>query len=678
VSSAFWAPALVTDDRGHVSFAFTAPDNLTAFRLMAAAADMSDRFGAGELRLTVSKPLMATPALPRFLDAGDTASVGVVIHNNTDRAGTATVTAKAIGVALSAATQSVAVPANGTARVRFAATASDSAAATLTFAVAMNGERDGFEVVMPMRRPRIVETRTLGEGRLIANQQTAVPFAITTGAIASESQLVVTVDRTGLGDLEPSLRYLVEYPYGCLEQTLSRFIPLVEAKDLARSLDLDSLPATKVDAFLKAGVAKVVRHQQGDGNFSLWPQSQTYPQLTVYAMWGLREAKKAGVAVPADTMTRGMKALTDWVHGGGPLKPDGDGATAAMTAWLLASDGHADAGLDAKLYDLRAGLPKWGLAFLYRALAAAKADPKMLAEVDRALFASATDDGGAMFLHEPAGDDFFYMNSDVRATAMALDALLEVAPKDPRIEKLAAGLKAHRAPSGAWGSTQENLWGLVALADYARHATAGDADVAIEAGGKTLSKMHLTGGAIDLVRAPVSALTGGMLHVTASGALHYSVRLVESRRDDRGATSHGLTIAREYLDPTGAPIKGAKVGDTITVRVTVTSDADRRWIALDDPLPAGLEAQNPRLAADVDVSAKPLPGQAGWTWDYQEVRDDDVRWFADYLPKGTYVLAYKARATIDGAFAAPSAHVEAMYDAGVTARTAAGTLAVTR
>ena len=58
---------------------------------MAVAADIGDRFGAGEQRLTVNKPLMAAPALPRFLRSGDAASVGIVVHNDTDTAGTATV-----------------------------------------------------------------------------------------------------------------------------------------------------------------------------------------------------------------------------------------------------------------------------------------------------------------------------------------------------------------------------------------------------------------------------------------------------------------------------------------------------------------------------------------------------------------------------------------------------------
>jgi len=108
------------------------------------------------------------------------------------------------------------------------------------------------------------------------------------------------------------------------------------AKDLAQTLYDASLHGTKMDQFIKAGVAKVIRHQQGDGLFSLWPQSQTYPHLAAYALWGLTVAQKAGVEVPADTFDRGIRGLVQWTNGAGNLKPDGSAGAAAMGAYVMA------------------------------------------------------------------------------------------------------------------------------------------------------------------------------------------------------------------------------------------------------------------------------------------------------------------------------------------------------
>ena len=76
VATAFWTPALVTGADGTAQVSFAAPDNLTAFRLMAVAADKGDRFGSGEARFTINKPLQAMPALPRFLSLGDQVAGG--------------------------------------------------------------------------------------------------------------------------------------------------------------------------------------------------------------------------------------------------------------------------------------------------------------------------------------------------------------------------------------------------------------------------------------------------------------------------------------------------------------------------------------------------------------------------------------------------------------------------
>ncbi|HSK01316.1 MAG TPA: MG2 domain-containing protein [Kofleriaceae bacterium] len=685
VASAYWAPMLVTDERGEIAFAFKAPDNLTAFRLMAVAADVGERFGAGERRLTVNQPLMAAPALPRFLRAGDAASVGVVVHNHTDAAGTATVTAKATGATLDAMSQRAWVPANGSVRVRFAAKASEQAAATFEFAVAMGAERDAVRVTLPVDRPRVIDRRLVATQRLAAGEAWSGSLGVGADVLRGESTLSVTVDRSGVGDLAPSLRSLVEYPYGCLEQTMSRFLPLVAAKDLAKTLDDPTLQGTKAAAFIRAGLEKVLRHQQGDGLFSLWPESQTYPHLTAYALWGLTVAQRAGEPVPADALDRGVAALAAWANGAGNLRPDGDGATIAMAAYVMALRGKPDAGLNARLYALRGGLPKWGLAFLLRAMKLAKADPAEIAELQKVIAAGITvRDGRATVSERSSYDHAPYMSSDVRAAAMTLAALLEVEPQSPLIDPLAAGLKAARDRTGAWGSTQENLWSLVALAQYGRRSAGGDTTVTITAGGKQLARRKLAGGGVATITASLGALAGDDLQISTDHGGVISARVTEARVDAGATVANGFAIARRYTDAAGKEVTSFAAGDVVTVKLTVTADQARRWVALVDPIPAGFEVMNPKLAAG--GVAQPAAGAASsrpsyWrsvAWDHQEMRDDRVLWFADHMRAGTFELEYQARATIDGTFTAMPATIEAMYEPELRARTARARVTVTK
>ncbi len=691
VASAYWAPMLVTDERGEIAFTFIAPENLTAFRLMAVAASSSDQFGSGELRLTVNKPVMAAPALPRFLRSGDAASVGIVIHNHTDKAANAVVTAKADGATLDATTQTVAVPANGSARVRFATKASDNAAATFEFSVVAGpgkADRDAVRVTVPIDRPRVIDHRLLVEQQLGKNGTWSGKLDVAGDVLRKESLLTISVDRTGVGDLAPGLRSLVEYPYGCLEQTMSRFIPLVAAKDLAKTLDDPSLQGTKASSFIHAGVAKVIRHQQGDGSFSLWPQSQTYPHLAAYALWGLTVAEQAGEEVPAEVFDNGIRALVQLSNGAGNMKPDGDGATMAMGAYVMALRGKPDPTINARLYNLRAGLPRWGQAFLLRAMKLAKADPKQVAELQQLVEGNIVVTGDTALVHETAGSDsYHYMNSDVRASAMTLAALLEVAPTSKLIDPLARGIKASRNTAGNWVSTQETLWSLVALADYGRRAQAGDTTATIKIGGKQVTSKKIVGTQIASLRIPLTELTGDQLDISVDHGAFISARMTEVRVDGGAAVANGFSLTRSYTDASGKAASSFKAGDMVTVKLTVTADAAQQWVALVDPIPAGFEVVNPKLAAGgAQLPAKPTTTDP-WAkrrtygyvdWDHQELRDDRVQWFADAMPRGTFELSYEARATIDGTFTAMPTTIEAMYQPNLRARTTRATITVTK
>lgn len=693
VASAYWAPMLVTDARGEIRFRFTAPDNLTAFRLMAVAADAGDRFGAGELRLTVNKPLMAAPALPQFLRTGDAASVGVVLHNHTDRAGTATVTATANGATLAGSTtQTVTLPANGEARVRFAATTSGNAAATFEFGATMNGEQDRVAVTVPIDRPRIIDHRLLVEKKLAPGEPWTGSLALSADVLRAESTLTVSVDQTGVGDLAPGLRALVEYPYGCLEQTMSRFIPLVAAKDLAKTLEDPTLQGTQANQFIRAGVQKVIRHQQGDGMFSLWPQSQTYPHLTAYALWGLTVAEQAGETVPPEVFANGINALETWVASKASLAPDGDGATAAMAAYVMALRGKPDVALMARLYGVRAGMPKWGQAFLLRAMVKAKSDPTMVAALETLLVADLVVTGDRAVVKEGLNKEQYvdYMDSDVRATAMTLAALLEADPKSALVDPLAAGLKSQRLASGSWQSTQENLWSLVALSAYARRSPGGTTTLAVTVGGKT-TKRTITGAQVATQTFAVGDAGAGAIGISVDSPANITARVKESRVDAGAAVANGFAIERRYVNAAGIEQAAFAAGDVVTVKLTVVVAAAQKWVALVDPLPAGLEVMNSKLAAG-GVRTKATPGAdagadgdggayeywRGLQWVHQDVRDDRVEWFADSIEAGTYEMNYQARATIDGTFATMPATIEAMYEPTIRGRTTRGTLRVTK
>ena len=177
MATAYWNPALVTAADGTAHVTFTAPDNLTAFRVMAVAADSGERFGSGEKRFAVNKPLQAMPALPRFLTMGDALNATVVVHNNSKAPAKVTVSAAVTGgVHLQGETsQVIDVPANGAAPVVFPAMAEAEGEASFTFQARGGGESDAVLTKLPVERPSTTETTLVGEGSTAKRAEHALP-----------------------------------------------------------------------------------------------------------------------------------------------------------------------------------------------------------------------------------------------------------------------------------------------------------------------------------------------------------------------------------------------------------------------------------------------------------------------------------------------------------------------
>jgi hypothetical protein len=685
VSSAFWAPALVTDAEGRATFSFEAPDNLTAFRLMAAAADAGDRFGSSEKRIRIRKELMISPILPRFFHQGDRIRVGATVHNHTGSDATATVRIEPQGVWIREREETVTVPAGGTARVVFRGQVSCSGRrATIRFSAEMGAHRDASEHTIDIRADRVIDREAVSEGYLEGPGNVEAALAWADPTIAGESRLLVTVDRTGLSDLEPSLRYLLEYPYGCLEQTLSSLIPLFKVRDLATTLNLVGLRnQAKLRTYISLGVSKVFRHQHADGHFSLWPSTDTEPFLTAYALWGLAEAKAAGVTVREDASQRGLTALQTWANDSRrSMGSPGETATMATAAYVLAVWNRPDAGLNARLYEGRAALPSYGKAFLMRALVRSRGPLEQIQTLGREIEAAAVIDGDRATIRETANESdlHHYLNTDVRSTAIALSAFLEAEPSHAMIPQLVNGLKHARVEGGRWSNTQENLYALVGLSDYARRVTEGTTNVTVTLGGRVLERRALTGATALAIDQRLNRIEPGALRIESDGPVYYGVRMLLARPPAAGdARMDGFDVARQYLDHgSGMPITEARVGQLIRVVVTVRAPETYEHVAVVDPIPSGAEVVNLELATESargPTPAEPRPWEAR-TWAHRELRDDRAEAFATRFEAGDETFEYLIRATREGTFSVPGTTVETMYDPSHFARLASTTLTV--
>ncbi|HEX5724713.1 MAG TPA: MG2 domain-containing protein, partial [Longimicrobiaceae bacterium] len=223
--TAFFLGSVVTDASGEAVATGALPDNVTTFRVMAVAVTAGDRFGSGESPLLATRPLLARPALPRFVREGDEFTAGAVINHRFGAALEARVTAQARGITLAGPaeqTLSLAPGRGAEARFRFQAPAGDSA--TFRFGVTGGGEADAVEVRVPIRPAnRPVVHMVSG----VLRDSGTVEFVLPAEVDPVRSSLELGFGTSPLALVQGYQRRLEIYPYGCTEQISSQALPLI-------------------------------------------------------------------------------------------------------------------------------------------------------------------------------------------------------------------------------------------------------------------------------------------------------------------------------------------------------------------------------------------------------------------------------------------------------------------
>ncbi len=703
--SAYFNPKLLTgaDGKAHVSFRI--PESLTTYRVMAVAATTDDRYGFGDSRVVTSRRLMARPALPRFLRAGDDFEAGVVVSAKSFGPATVTVNATISGLDLRGSpSRTVDLARDESVEVRFPLRAKSAGNARLRFDVKGGGERDAVEVKRRVSIPTVMESVALyGKTKGAAGEKLGDLSAMRKDV----GDLTVTVASSALVGLEGGVDQLVEYPYGCTEQLSSRLMPLLPLRDLARDFHIP-LPEN-VDGVVAKTVADLISRQRGDGGFGMWPDSpESSPWVSAYALWTLHQAKARGAAVPARVLDRARSYVRGYLARvrDDPLYL----STAAFVLDVLAETGAPDVGYMGRLFDRRDKLPVFAQALLLHALSVSKQKADLIDPMVREVEGHLRIEANAAYVAENLGDDYaVLMDSPARSGALVLRALTAARPSHPLAAELARGLLMARR-GGSWRSTQETAFALLALDDYrkAQENVVPNYTANVWLSGKSLLTTKAAGRSVQAERHVISASkvagSGGGLLVfqkEGDGTLFYEARLRYARRTlparplDRGfyvqktlraVSPESLPDALATIPEIGATQFAA--GSLVLADLVIVTPSPRQFVVIDDPLPAGLEAVDSRLSTsaawlDVSGSASSDPYDDDFddelahgtafldSWYRRELRDDRVLFFVDHMPAGMYHYRYLARATTPGKFVLPPAKAEEMYTPEVFGRTGA-------
>ncbi len=694
--TAYWGPTLQTGADGRASATFRLPDSLTRFRLMAVASG-ARRFGSGHSRAVVSKPLSLRPSLPRLARIGDAFEGGVVVQNFTAGDSTVTVALALEGTAIAVegeATRAVFVPAGASVETTWKCRATGLGKAEFRFAARAGAESDGLAWTVPVGAPEHLE-RAATSG-VVEDKPVVEAVARPTDAAPGTGAFEVSFSPTALAGLGEGARYLLEYPYGCLEQRLSRAVPVVVGGDLVAAFGLGDLSALKASA--QKQFDRLPDFQHPSGGYGYWPNPwQPDPWLTAYALETAALARREGYALPEESVRQAARWLKtyldtekrDWAY---PYAASSDYAASAYAVYALGLNGDPQPAYFHKLYDRRDRLPYLATAYLLKAAPAVVGEPEAKTLADLLMAQAKVAPRTVHFENPQDQDDEWIHDSDARTTAVVLQAFLEARGGFAGDEKAARWLVEERKNRGRWRTTEENAESLRALEDFYRRYEKETPDftgaLSREGEASALWTERFSGRTLETrsKSLPLDAVLGGAASARLTlakegiGRLYYDLTLVYAPASFAQPESEGLSIERSVK-----PLRGATLtaGRRAVVTLTVRTAQDRAFVALEDFLPAGWEIVDPTFAIEGQEDARALEEQAGrgqyWgTFERAERYDDRIQVFADLLTAGEHRWSYLVQATTPGRFHVPAAVVEQMYEPEVFGRTASSEVEVLR
>ncbi|MBL0447801.1 alpha-2-macroglobulin family protein [Aeromonas caviae] len=512
---------------------------------------------------------------------------------------------------------------------------------------------------LPLRSPWPAETRQRYQ-MLAPGQEMSFAPAELAGLDPANLQGLLSLSGTPPWDPAAQWQALADYPYACLEQTLSRAWPYLLTTADERAFW--SKPAEGKKAASEADVQRALlqrlqRLQLPSGGFGLWDgRSDEEQWLTAYAADYLLARKEAGDAVPEAMLNQALNRLqsylTDSQYGErwSSAPEHSRLAYQAYSAYVLARVGKAPLATLRLVWEQQADHARSGLPLLHLSLAlSAMGDEQNAA---KALIRALVTERGDDYL----GD----YGSPLRDQALELSLLRQhklAAERWPALSAKVADTLAHRQ----WLSTQERL----ALLRLARFDPAADwqAKVTSSLGSGSLS------GSAPLQQGAPEALAASTVTNEGRGSLYVQRTLVGYPEQAPARISMGMSVTRSWFNSDGQrfdPTK-VKVGDLVVVRLNVSSESAVPDALLVEMVPAGFELENPALGNSIKLEELSIEGKPAWQseWNdylkHQEFRDDRYTAALDLSAGSNQQLVYLMRAVTPGRYQVPPTQVEDMY-----------------
>lgn len=528
--TAFWAGSVTTDRSGLAEVSFKMPESLTGWKVKTWAMGLGTKVGQGEAEVTTKKNLLVRLQAPRFFVEKDEVVISANVHNYFKGEKSALVSLELEGDTVEVMSrnreQKIIISPDGEQRVDWRVKVVGEGMTSITVKALSDEESDAMKMSFPVYVHGMLKTESFSGAIRPADKSGSVKFTVPEERRQNDSRLEARFSPTLAGAMVDALPYLVDYPYGCTEQTLNRFLPTVitqrvllnmqlNLKDIqakrtnlnAQEIDDDVARAKQwkrfdrnpvfdqdeVQLMVKEGLERLTSMQCSDGGWGWFSGygEHSWPHTTAVVVHGLQVARANDVAIVPGVLERGVEWLkryqaeqVEWIKNWGRKDvrqkqfPD---ALDALVYMILIDADVSNAEMNEFLYRDRVQLPVYAKALFGLALHKQQQADKLkmiLENIEQ--FVVQDEENQTAYLKLPNDGWWYWYGSDIEANAYYLKLLSATNVQDIRASRLVKYLLNNRKHATYWNSTRDSALCIEALADYMKASGEDKPDLTIE------------------------------------------------------------------------------------------------------------------------------------------------------------------------------------------------------
>jgi alpha-2-macroglobulin len=678
---ALWSGQLETGIDGEAEFEVDIPQFSGDLRIMAVAYK-GNAFGSANKNMKVADPIVISTALPRFLSPDDEIIVPVNISNTEKTTANVKVNLQINGALVQDSrptTQNLSIAPEKESRTSFAIKAAQIMGRGSVTVTVDNGKEKFVEKTEITVRPASSLLKSAQSGVIAGGSSGTIDLS-KNGYIPSTVSGQIILSRSPMVQYAKALDYLLGYPHGCIEQTVSKAFPQIYFADLAKSLfrsvrtqttgmprpvssqtetargESDFNPNYNV----QQAILKIESMQLPNGALSYWPGGNEESEWgTVYATHFLIEAQRAGFEINNGSLGRlldylNTKASTPATETEYVYNESGNYSTVSVASrtslyelYVLAMAGKPNRAAMNYYKQNAATLTndsRYLLAAAFKQIGDTRSYAALLPQNNAPLWV------GGSLANTLSGS----FSSPIRNLAMSLNTLIETDPTHLQIPNMAWQL-SQALNTSSYLNTQEATFAFLALGKLAKKNSNSNVTAKL-----TINDKAYNFDGKDLkIHSPLITNHSSLITTAGKGNLYWFTQ-------SEGLSSSGgyveedvnLKVRKQFLNRNGQPMTTFKQNDLVVVKISLVSQngIEVPNVVVTDLLPAAFEIENPRLTEPRDM---PWVKNVS-SLDHFDLRDDRINYFttATAQPKTFY---YMVRVITKGTFTLGPVSADAMY-----------------